>query len=69
MTHLESIRTLTDEADSSRKRAETHRSRAREARAAASDHEREADAFDLEALAYEESIDALQRLSTVEATA
>ena len=69
MTHIEAIRTLTQNADASRQRAVAFRSKAREQRNAAAECEAAADKLDLEALAYEDSIDALQRLSTVEATA
>lgn len=69
MTHIETIRALTDNADTERQAASSARSRAREARDTAAGHEKFADAADLRAIAYEESIDALQALSTSEATA
>jgi hypothetical protein len=69
MTHIETIRALTEEADKVRAVASTLRSRARVNRDAAANQERDADKLDLRALAYEDSIDALQRLSVGEASA
>lgn len=69
MTHLESIQSLTKQADAQREIASGHRVSARQHRDSAANAEKLADAADLRATAYEESIDALQALSTMEATA
>lgn len=69
MTHIETIRVLTQRADADRQTASGYRTDAKVARDEAMAHEKAADEFDLRAMAYEESIDALQALSTMEATA
>lgn len=69
MTHIETIRALTAKADQQRGLASLSRTAASSSRSEANEHEKAADAADLRAMAYEDSIDALQRLSTAEATA